>query len=623
MASDRLDTQTFVLGEHDFDHGSHEICRGSRRWKVPKQCSVVLAELVIAAPSLVDRQALARLLWPRMELDDVDDRLNHVISRLRATLADVGIDASMVDTRPGVGYRYLGPVSIQQARSLDESARAGPRIWQRPKWLAAAVTLGVAVVSVMTALLNWPSTASTTQRPYLRVAPVANLTGNSDFDYLADALTEHMMSEIARIGAIDIVAAGTPSTPAAEGQYRLVGSLSAADSSSSLRMSVRLEQTLTGSQYWADVIEQGPDDNVEFQSRIIDTTVFEVHRKLVSPEQDRIALAQPANEDVEYMLAEARRLQDAGAIDEAIALLDRTVAIAPESALTHSALARALINAGWYATGDTKTVVSAASVAAWRALEIDPSLSDPHLVLANVAAFYDWNWSDAETHYQMALERNPNHAAAYLDFAAFKIVIGDFDRARELMNLAREIKPRSAATYGQVAILLHLTRDWDQAQRNFDLALEIEPDNLFLKVHKACAYIFEGRLDLAHNLITEVVAAAPDDPFPRIIEAYYNAVADQSAKAASVFAEVDESMLAAMPKLMHTSILVALGRHEEAIDRLEQAEVDHLLALPYTAVHPTHDALRGNPRYQAILGRLGLGGDDREGRRLNLAGQSL
>jgi len=212
-------------------------------------------------------------------------------------------------------------------------------------------------------------------------------------------------------------------------------------------------------------------------------------------------------------------------------VLRQAVTVAPDSAIAHSELARALIHSGWYTSIDTKIVVPAASAAATRALAIDPSLSDPHLVLANIAAFYDWNWDEAEARYEMALERNPNHAPAHLDYAAQKIVTGDIARARELMTSAIDIDPNSAATYGQVGTLLHFVKDWDLAQRQFDMALELEPENNLWKIHKACSYMFEGRLDLAEFWIRQAIEEEPENPFPRVIEAYYNALVSETGKA--------------------------------------------------------------------------------------------
>ena len=50
--------------------------------------------------------------------------------------------------------------------------------------------------------------------------------------------------------------------------------------------------------------------------------------------------------------------------------------------------------------------------AARKAIELDPDLAEPHVLLAE-AYQKQWQWSDAEAEYKRALELNPNDASAH------------------------------------------------------------------------------------------------------------------------------------------------------------------------------------------------------------------
>ena len=52
------------------------------------------------------------------------------------------------------------------------------------------------------------------------------------------------------------------------------------------------------------------------------------------------------------------------------------------------------------------------------------------------------------------------------------------------------------------------------------------------------------------------------------------------------------------------SIHAGLGQREEAIEWLERAFDEHDSSLVWLKVHPRFDALRGEPRFEALLARL-------------------
>jgi serine/threonine-protein kinase len=54
------------------------------------------------------------------------------------------------------------------------------------------------------------------------------------------------------------------------------------------------------------------------------------------------------------------------------------------------------------------------------------------------------------------------------------------------------------------------------------------------------------------------------------------------------------------------SIHARLGETEEALDWLERAYEEHDSALVWLKVHPRFDALRNEPRFEALLARLRL-----------------
>ena len=61
-----------------------------------------------------------------------------------------------------------------------------------------------------------------------------------------------------------------------------------------------------------------------------------------------------------------------------------------------------------------------AKLYAERAVELDDQAAETHTSLAFVSEG-TWNWSEAEKHYQRAIEINPNYSTAQMRYARFEI----------------------------------------------------------------------------------------------------------------------------------------------------------------------------------------------------------
>jgi Flp pilus assembly protein TadD len=69
-----------------------------------------------------------------------------------------------------------------------------------------------------------------------------------------------------------------------------------------------------------------------------------------------------------------------------------------------------------------------AIAAARKALELDPNLTDAHVLLAN-SLQEQWNWREAEAEYHRALDLSPNDASAHWGLALWLVCQGRTDEA--------------------------------------------------------------------------------------------------------------------------------------------------------------------------------------------------
>src|SRR6266436_2874676 len=189
----------------------------SARVQLRQQPFQVLRILVERQGNIVTRQEIRQILWPNDTVVEFDRSINVAMTILRKALADDADHPKYIETLTGRGYRLIAPVEWQPSQtaaqgSLEPRAETLPRIGgqisererRAPKyWLKAAVVAVSAVMLVGIAYRYWrhfrDATPPSSQKIRLAVLPFANLTGDPNKEYLADGLTEEMISQLGRL----------------------------------------------------------------------------------------------------------------------------------------------------------------------------------------------------------------------------------------------------------------------------------------------------------------------------------------------------------------------------------------------------------------------------------------
>lgn len=133
------------------DPESGELERGETRIRLQEQPALVLRELITHAGTVVTREQLIALLWPKGVVD-FDTGLNTTIRKLRSALGDEAESPRYIETLPRRGYRFLGtvdsapaPGSAAQPSGADIAPPAPhPAALGRPvvrPWLATTVAI--------------------------------------------------------------------------------------------------------------------------------------------------------------------------------------------------------------------------------------------------------------------------------------------------------------------------------------------------------------------------------------------------------------------------------------------------------------------------------------------------
>lgn len=283
---------------------------------------------------------------------------------------------------------------------------------------------------------------------------------------------------------------------------------------------------------------------------------------------------------------------------QAAELFEQVIALDPAFAPAHAGLAEA------YAFMSTEiengvpfeTALARMRPAATRALELDPLLAEAHAALGLVHS-RDRDWVNAEKSFERAIQLNPSLTHVYFHYSVSTLIpLGKLDRAEALGQAALSADPLSHDAQRNLALLQLLSGRYEEAIQLLRRIELVQPDFPYVDLFLARALTFAGRPDEALRPHRRDWRSRPGANYWM---AHALVMTGRRAEVEQLAAEHDHPYRLAM-------IYAALGDKERALDALDRAAD----VLPHRTAnllrYPEMAALRDEPRFAAVLAKLGL-----------------
>lgn len=455
----------------------------------------------------------------------------------------------------------------------------------------------------------------------IAVLPFSNLSPEPDAEYFSDGLTEELIHALTKVRGLRVVAWTTAAQLkegrddyAAVGRRLMVGSVlqgSVRRSGERLRITVRLVLTESGQYLWAETYDRWMADLFDIQEDIAREIAESLRVQLLGVEQPSVGLRKRWNVDAYDRYLQGRyqwnkRTQQG--FHSAIQLFSEAVTIDAEFAPAFAGLADTYSLMAELGLASTKDTMPMAKSAALRALELDPELAEAHTSLGLIESLYEWRWEEGAMRYRRALELHPGYATAQHWYAGdYLAMLGRFDEAIEGMRLAVQLDPLSVAIQDTLAHVYMLARRYDDALVEYGRLIEARGPHYKFMTGLGRVYLHMGRYDEALSLFQE--ARAMPISLPSLLGAMAQCFgfAGQTEKARALLREMGEmTKIRYVPSTALALGHLGLGEKDEALDWLEGACERRELPVCTMGVHPGYDSLRGHPRYEALVRRLGL-----------------
>src|SRR5262249_6990969 len=204
-------------------------------------------------------------------------------------------------------------------------------------------------------------------------------------------------------------------------------------------------------------------------------------------------------------------------------------------------------------------------------------------------------------------ELNPSDTNACVQFATYLIQRGRLAEARWQMERALEIDPLSGTVNTYVAGVAYYARQYDRAIALCRTAMELSPQDIELMCVLALSY--EGQGNLAEAIAAFETARKVSGNYPIVVASLAATYAKAGNRRAALQLVDQLSEVAAdqyVPPIAWAWTYTALGELDVAFDWLDKSADAHEMLLAYAGVAPAYDALRPDPRFAALIRRIGL-----------------
>jgi serine/threonine-protein kinase len=459
----------------------------------------------------------------------------------------------------------------------------------------------------------------------LAVLPFANLTGDSEQDYLSDGLTQEMITLLGRlhpqslgvIARTSVMRYKKTDTPIDQigrelgVDYVLEGS--ARREGSRVRVSTDLIQVRDQTQLWGDAFEREMAGILVLQNDVAREVAKALALKLLPSEQAQLSMTRPVVPEAhEAYLRGSFHWMKTTPVDLDLAEKYFDLALEKDPSYAQAYVGRAWV---WFVRNQFglashEEAGSKAKAAALRAIELDDSLAGAHEALAMARWLIDWDWDDALGAFRRAIELNPNVATAQAMYAHLLLIMGHGEEALIHSERAVMLDPFNPLVHGWYAQLLWMQRRCDEAIAAAREAQRFQEDHALATGTLWYAYDTKGMEQEAFEAAKASVRVMYNDPRidAALEEGYARGGYAEAMKrgAEALIARIPEGF--ALPS--DTAIFYALAREKDkAVDWLGKG-LDHPdPMMPYIGVLPFFDDLRPDPRFQELLRKMKLPAD--------------
>jgi adenylate cyclase len=428
------------------------------------------------------------------------------------------------------------------------------------------------------------------------VLPFISLSSDPGIEHWSDGLADEVISALSWQEEIGVVS--RTSTFAFKGKtadVRDIGRLLGADiivegsvrsQDTRIRVSVQLTRVSSGVHFWCETIDRDMQDAWTVQEEVAQAIVAGIRAESASNEPGQIAARYRVHSGAFSRFLEARQLALACGCPPLLGVARAQLHIEP-------------------LPGPPVDFVPRAKELLDEALKLDPGLAEAHALMGSLIARHEWNWPEAERHFQRALALNPWSPEVHGVYAMdYLLPMGRSEEALVAIRRARELDSSAPHLARGLIYILMVSRRIEEAERECRRLLGQHGEDTIVRFYLAFMLEAQGRYQESLDELDLMDAGHMDLGLLAVAYLIRARCGDRRAAQELLTRLTDQPHPEFVRAMTFVFLHLALGENEEALLATEQAVRNREHGFVGFKTCHLVDPIRNHPRFQALLRQL-------------------
>jgi TolB-like protein len=461
------------------------------------------------------------------------------------------------------------------------------------------------------------------ERPIESVAvlPFENKSGSADSEYLSDGLAESLIYRLSQLSNLKV----SPRSSAF--RYRgqsidaeKIGNELGVDAVMSGRLTQRGDDLLISvdlidvrnkKTLWGEQFQRKMSDLLATQSEIAAAIADKLQLRLSGNESKGIAKQYTSNNEAYQLYLQGRYFwnkRNSENLKRATDLLRAATEKDPNFALAYAGLADCYVVSYYYVGERPRELMPLAKTYAAKAIDLDPTLAEPHATLAFASWLLDLDKATAEKEFLRAIELNPNYPTAHHWYSRYLRGVGRTDEAWREITRAEQLDPLSLVIINNVAENYIDRGDPNSAAKQIDRMFDLDAN--FWAAHQTFSIVLvkQGRYDDALAEAQKSVQYSNRSNASLALLGHVYGKLGRRSEAEGVIKELEKRYADKQADSRDLAIVYCgLDDKDKAFGWLEKAFADRSVFLAFLKLEPLMEVLHRDSRWNALERRVGVG----------------
>jgi len=444
----------------------------------------------------------------------------------------------------------------------------------------------------------------------IAVLPFVDMSQTRDQEYFSDGLSEELLNLLAQLPQLRVIA--RTSSFSFKGKEVDVGTIARAlhvanvlegsvrKSGNTLRITAQLIRASDSTHLWSQTYDRELTDVFKVQDEIAGAVVSALKVQLL-PDQTITSARRSADPEAynQYLLGNEllKRVNEPGwrlAIDA----YHRAIARDPGFAGAYAGLANAEGSLG-DALGDA-TIMRQAVVDGSRSIALAPDLVEGYVTRGISRLSSEKDWAGAQADFEKAITLNPGDSNAQLGYGRLMTALGRVPEAIAASRRSTALDPLGPQSWALLGRVLNFVHQFPAARQALDRALALSPESDMVLFHRGLNDLLQGRAREALAFFRKsgggyggAGVAMAEHSLGHVRESQQALDAEIAAYSQGAAYQIAE-------------VYAWRGEKDKAFQWLDRAYAQKDGGLTFVKVDPTLASITGDPRFAALLKKLGL-----------------